>query len=134
MHKGFLKTAAILGALAIILGAFAVHVLKRYIPEDGIVIFETGVRYQFYHVFAVALAGILFKEYQNRYIKTAGYFFLFGVIFFCGSLYALAFKENLNRNIINFLGPITPVGGFLFIAGWISLIIGIIKRSTNKNE
>src|SRR5437870_4123450 len=65
MHKSFVKTAAILGALSVVLGAFAAHPLKQHLTGDTISIFETGVRYQFYHVFALLVAGILFKYFPN---------------------------------------------------------------------
>jgi len=65
MNKGFIKTAAILGALSVVLGAFAAHALKQRVSENAVNIFETGVRYQFYHVFALLSAGILQKDFQN---------------------------------------------------------------------
>ena len=69
MHKGFLKTAALLGVFSVVLGAFAAHSLKQTISDYAVGIFETGVRYQFYHVFALLACGILYKEFQNKFIK-----------------------------------------------------------------
>ncbi|MEI9934133.1 MAG: DUF423 domain-containing protein [Ferruginibacter sp.] len=63
MHKGFLTTAALLGALSVMLGAFAAHTLKEVLSTDSLTIFETGVRYQFYHVFALLTVGILYKRF-----------------------------------------------------------------------
>ena len=61
MHKGFIKTAAILGALSVAIGAFAAHRLKGSISDFALEIFETAVKYQFYHVFALLATGILYK-------------------------------------------------------------------------
>ena len=74
MHKGFLQTAALLGALAVALGAFGAHGLKKYVPAETITTFETGVRYQFYHVFALLAVAILFGSFpgKNRKRNFAG--------------------------------------------------------------
>lgn len=129
MHKGFLKTAAILGALSVGLGAFAAHSLKSAFSEYAVSIFETAVRYQFYHVFALFVAGILYKDFQNKFIKWSGRFFIAGIILFSGSLYILTFIKGAVLPGYNWVGAITPFGGLFFIAGWISLFIGIFKKA-----
>src|SRR5688572_9762061 len=86
MHKGFLRTAAVLGALAVALGAFGAHGLKQVVPPETVSTFETGVRYQFYHTFALLVVGILFS---GKWMKYAGICFLTGIVLFSGSLYAL---------------------------------------------
>jgi hypothetical protein len=78
MHKGFLKTAAILTALTVALGAFAAHQLKATVSDDAVAIFETAVRYQFYHVFALFLTAIVYKEYPVKTVRIAGYLFIAG--------------------------------------------------------
>ena len=75
MQKSFLKLAALLGALSVILGAFGAHSLKAMISDRSLAIFETAVRYQFYHVFALLLTGILYKEFPNSYLQWAGRLF-----------------------------------------------------------
>lgn len=127
MHKGYLRTAAFLGALSVALGAFGAHGLKKLIDEHALSVYETAVRYQFYHVFALALIGFLYKEFRNKLIEWAGFLFILGTIFFSGSLYAFTFKAAMNLDGMNWLGPITPIGGLIFIAGWICLLIGIKK-------
>ena len=82
MHKGFIKTATLLGALSVALGAFGAHALKQQVSDYAVNIFETGVRYQFYHVFALLAIGILYKELPNRFIKSAGILFIAGIILF----------------------------------------------------
>lgn len=128
MHRGFLKTAALLGAFSVALGAFAAHSLKQYISDYAISIFETGVRYQFYHVFALLACGILFKEFQNKFIKGAGKLFIAGIILFSGSLYVLAFIKGAVVPGYEWIGAITPLGGLCFIAGWICLFLGMFKK------
>ena len=125
MHKGYIKTAAFLGALSVMLGAFAAHGLKSIAPEHIVASFETGTRYQFYHVFALSLSAILFKTYPNKLILASGIFFILGIIFFSGSLYIYTYKQIYSITSINWIVFLTPVGGLLFIAGWLCLSLGI---------
>ena len=129
MHKGFIKTAAIIGFLSVVLGAFAAHSLKNLFSDYAVNIFETGVRYQFYHVFALFAAGILYKEFPNKFIRWSGIFFIAGIILFSGSLYFLTYVKGAVMPGYKWIGPITPVGGLLFILGWIFLFLGVLKKS-----
>lgn len=124
MLKSFLRIAVLLGASAVILGAFASHVLKDMLSEKSIAIFETAVRYQFYHVFALMTTAILFKEYPSPKLRWACRLFLTGIFIFCGSLYLLAFLLPA----FSFIGAITPIGGTCFIAGWVMLFLGLSKK------
>lgn len=128
MHKGFIKTAAILGFLSVILGAFAAHALKELLSDYAVNIFETGVRYQFYHVFALLAAGILYKEFPNQFIKWSGIFFIAGIILFSGSLYFLTYVKGTIMPGYKWIGPITPIGGLFFILGWLFLFAGCFKN------
>lgn len=128
MHKGYLKTAAILGALSVAFGAFAAHTLKQNISGYALGIFETAVKYQFYHVFGLLAVGILYNQFPNKFINWSGRLFLAGIILFSGSLYILAAIKGAELQGYNWIGAITPFGGLCFIAGWISLFIGISKR------
>ena len=76
MHKSFLKIATLLGALAVLLGAFGAHSLKQVVSDNAVNTFETGVRYQFYHVFALLAAGLIYKDFTNKWISYAGKFFI----------------------------------------------------------
>lgn len=134
MHKGFIKTAAILGVLAVALGAFAAHALKERISDYAVNIFETGVRYQFYHVFALLVAGILYKEFPNRFIKWAGILFITGIILFSGSLYCLMYIKGAVMPGYKWIGAITPIGGLAFILGWLTLFIGCFAKSNNAGK
>ena len=128
MHKPFIKTAAILGALSVMLGAFAAHGLKQLLSPDNLQIFETAVRYQFYHVFALLAVGILYKEFSGKFMLWAGKLFIAGIIIFSGSLYLLCYVKH-NAMPLNWLGAITPFGGASFIAGWVMLFWAVFKRN-----
>ncbi len=129
MHRGYLKTAALLGALSVAMGAFAAHKLKEIVDPDAVNIFETGVRYQFYHVFALIAVGILYSNFKNSVMKWSGIFFIAGIILFSGSLYALTYVHVSNLTGMKWIGPVTPLGGLCFIIGWILLFAGILQDS-----
>jgi uncharacterized membrane protein YgdD (TMEM256/DUF423 family) len=128
MQKSFLKTAAFLGALSVILGAFGAHALKQLVSDKSLSTFETGIRYQFYHVAALFITGILYKEFTNNYLQWAGRLFCLGMLLFSGSLYLLSFIELANMPGLKWIGAITPIGGVCFISGWLLLAIGIQKK------
>lgn len=128
MHKGFLKIAALTGALSVMLGAFAAHGLKFLLSVDNLQVFETAVRYQFYHVFALLAVGILYKEFPGKLMRWAGNLFVAGIILFSGSLYLLCYVKHAEMPL-KWLGAITPFGGAAFIAGWIMLFLGVVKRN-----
>ncbi|MEX0635712.1 MAG: DUF423 domain-containing protein [Ferruginibacter sp.] len=128
MHKGFLKIAAIFGVLSVGMGAFAAHAIKEIVSQRVLVTFETAVRYQFYHVLALVLIAIIYKEFPNKRIVAAGWLFIVGILIFCGSLYILSFVQAAVQPGYKWLGPITPVGGLAFIAGWVMLFAGVISK------
>lgn len=128
MHKSFLIVAATLCGLAVILGAFGAHALKATLPEEALSTFETGVRYHFYHSFALLATGILYERFRNKWMSRAGYAFMIGIVLFSGSLYLITLLKASDTVGLTGVGIITPFGGLLFIAGWICLIAGIITR------
>lgn len=128
MHKSFLVWAAALGALSVILGAFGAHKLKELVPPETVSTFQTGVTYQFYHVFALLAVGILYAHMPSQQLVWAGRFFLLGILLFSGSLYVLTMLKATETVGLRGIGAITPIGGLLFIAGWISLLIGVLKK------
>ena len=129
MHKGFLKTAALIGAFSVALGAFAAHTLKGNISDYAFDIFETAVKYQVYHVFALLAVGIIYKEFAGKLMIWSGRLFIIGIILFSGSLYGLAAVKAAVLPGYNWLGPITPLGGLCFILGWIFLFLGISRKA-----
>jgi uncharacterized membrane protein YgdD (TMEM256/DUF423 family) len=130
MRKSFLKTATMLGALSVILGAFGAHALKEKLSADVLAVYETAVRYQFYHVFALLATGILYKEFPDKWLINAGKLFMAGILLFSGSLYLLTLVKAMGNEGMNWLGVITPLGGLCFIAGWLCLFTGIGHRPT----
>lgn len=122
MTRKFLLIACLSGMFAVGLGAFAAHILKKILTEYQSQIFDTGVRYQFYHTLALLAVAILGRYVSRRWAEIAGWLFVAGIVFFSGSLYLLALVEALEMPDLAMLaGPLTPVGGVLLIAGWAAL-------------
>lgn len=113
---------------AVIIGAFAAHGLKPLLSLKEINNFETGVKYQFYHSFALILVGFLSFHIPSQVskFKWAGFCFFLGILLFSGSLYLLSTQSIFNISI-PLLGSITPLGGVLLILGWALSIIGVLK-------
>lgn len=127
MDKQIISTAALLGALAVMLGAFGAHGLRNYLQPQQIEIWNKGVQYHFYHVFALLLLAALPLP-KNNLIYASYWCFTLGILFFSGSLYLLSCREALKWNWLSIMGPITPVGGLLFIAGWVMLALAAIRK------
>jgi len=127
MHKGFIIIASILGALAVALGAFGAHGLKNYATPAILNTFETAVKYQFYHVFALSITGILYAYFPSALLVTTGKLFIAGMTIFSGSLYLVTFFSVLGQNQFKWLGAITPIGGLLLIAAWILMGISLLR-------
>lgn len=128
MHKGFLMIAGLMGALSVGLGAFGAHSLKRIVSPESIATFETGVRYQFYHTFALLLVAMLYEKFPDKRVIWAGYNFIAGMVLFCGSLYILTALNSTNAVGLRKIGILTPFGGLFFIAGWLLLVWGVYKK------
>ena len=127
MHRGFLVTATIIGALSVVLGAFGAHALKKYVSAEAVGTFETGVRYQFYHCFALFVVGILYERFPLKWMNWSGYSFIIGILLFSGSLYLLTALHSTEQVGLKKIGIITPVGGLFFIGGWLFLVMALIK-------
>jgi uncharacterized membrane protein YgdD (TMEM256/DUF423 family) len=120
MEKNFLALAALLGALSVGLGAFGAHALENRLSANLLETYETAVRYQFYHVIALALVGLALARWpDNGLLTIAGWLFMIGILVFSGSLYLLVFSG------LRWLGAITPIGGVAFIGGWIALAVAV---------
>ncbi|MGZ4098211.1 MAG: DUF423 domain-containing protein [Bacteroidia bacterium] len=128
-----LGTIGILGAMAVALGALGAHWLKNQLPSglitpDQLVGFDSAVKYQMYHTLAMLIVVLLSHHFQSRYLKWAYNSFLIGIILFSGSLYFLCTRNLYGADFLKFLGPVTPLGGLFFIAGWICLGISAINK------
>lgn len=131
MNKIILLTAAVLGVLSIILGAFGAHALKALIGLESLQTFEIGVRYQMYHALFLLFVGStdLIKPKSKKIIF---YLIVLGVVFFSGSIYGLATNVLTNFDFKTF-GFITPIGGLLFVLAWMMVFANIIKKSNNTD-
>ncbi len=130
MSKKFIRLAALLGAAAVTIGAFGAHGLKGFFERRQIEAaiplhtYETGVQYHFYHTLAIGLVGLLLaRQPENKWLARAGWLFLAGIVCFSGSLYLLATQTMLPFSV-RLVGPVTPLGGLFFIAGWLALWVG----------
>jgi len=128
MHKGFLIAGSLLGALSVALGAFGAHGLKKIVSPEAVSTFETGVRYQFYHTFALLIIAILFEKFPGKYLVWAGNSFLAGILLFSGSLYLLTALNATETVGLRKVGIITPFGGLFFIAGWLLMLMAVLKK------
>ncbi|UOG91824.1 MAG: DUF423 domain-containing protein [Candidatus Thiothrix sulfatifontis] len=108
----FLLIASVSGMLAVALGAFGAHGLEKLVDAKMLQRFHTGVEYQFYHSLALLLISILYKQIKNKYVYSAGYAFLLGIVLFSGSLYLYVLTG------ITAFALVTPLGGLSFIVGW----------------
>jgi uncharacterized membrane protein YgdD (TMEM256/DUF423 family) len=123
MDRTFLLLAAILGFLGVAIGAFGAHGLRSRVTPEMLAVFETGVRYQMYHVFALLIVSAAIGHLGNaRLLMMAGWFFFAGIVIFSGSLYALALTST------GMLGAITPVGGIALLIGWACLALFAAAR------
>ncbi|WP_010272193.1 DUF423 domain-containing protein [Paenibacillus senegalensis] len=118
MQKQFMVSGSLLALLAVALGAFGAHGLADRLDEYSLGIYETGVRYHMYHALGILLIAAFAPRFpQSRTLLWAGRLLILGIVIFSGSLYVLSLTG------ISKLGMITPIGGVLFIAGWL-LIAG----------
>ena len=114
--------ATVFGFLSVAIGAFGAHALKgKFAEEKYEQTFETGVRYQMYHSFAIFFVGLLIGQLgEQQLLELATYLFVAGIVLFSGSLYTLAVTG------IRKLGAITPIGGVFFLAGWICVLLAVL--------
>ena len=115
-----IKIVAILGALGIGIGAFGAHGLKPYLDVAQTETFKTATLYHFIHI--VAMLTIAMNSTRSKVNNLSFYLFLAGVVCFSGSLYILSTRHLYGGDTWNLVGPITPIGGLLFIVGWLNLL------------
>jgi len=128
MYKKALTAGAIFAGLAVILGAFGAHALKSILQDDQLKIFETGVRYQFYHAIALMVTGIVYASFPVKALKLATVFFNTGIILFSGSLYLMVLMSTKGLSL-GPIGIITPIGGLFFILGWGAIVAAVTKKT-----
>ncbi|GAA3634100.1 DUF423 domain-containing protein [Flavivirga jejuensis] len=131
MNKKILITASIFGILAVILGAFGAHALKKIMTVEAQQTFETGVRYQMYHAILLLFIGST-TYIQQKKKKILYYLIVIGIILFSGSIYGLATNLLTTFNFKT-IGFATPIGGLLLILAWGFLIMNFLKNEP-KND
>lgn len=114
--------------LAIILGAFGAHALKKVLAVEELTTFETGVKYQMYHALFLLFIGLT-SQLSEKAKKTIYYLVVTGVIFFSGSIYGLA-TNKLSSFDFKTIGFITPIGGLLLILAWGILLVNLLKKKS----
>jgi uncharacterized membrane protein YgdD (TMEM256/DUF423 family) len=112
MDRTFLMVGALAGFVGVALGAFGAHGLRARLSPESLAVFETGVRYQMYHAFAILIVAVALARFDGWILRTAGWLFTAGIVVFSGSLYALALTGTRT------FGAITPIGGLAFLAAW----------------
>lgn len=120
----WISLGAAFAGLGVVLGAFGAHALREKFTPEAMNIFEIGVRYQMYHAFGVIFCGMVATRIDSGLIRGAAGCFSVGILVFSGSLYGLAFSG------IRWLGAVTPVGGVLFIVGWVLLAISVQQTAS----
>lgn len=122
ISKRFLLLGAILMALAVGLGAFGAHGLKKIVTIEMLTVYQTGVQYQFYHALGLCVVGLIAQFHNTKWVKIAGNTMFAGVLIFSFSLYILVLLD------MKWLGAITPIGGVLMMISWLLLAWSIFKK------
>ena len=123
MRRNIILSGIIFAGISVILGAFGAHALKALIPPEKIIVFETGVRYQFMHSIALIILFLYAQKnagtvVYSKWMHRASFAFMMGICLFSGSLYLIALQPLCTFNYTPFIGPVTPLGGLCFILGW----------------
>lgn len=133
MHRKMFRLAALLMALAVTLGAFGAHLLKKLLTASLLEGYQTAVQYHMIHSIAIFIAGFLYKQYHDKKIKTASRLFLFGIICFSGSIYIRVLLSFAGYTSLGMFNLVTPLGGVLFILGWVFLALSVTGSSHEKH-
>jgi uncharacterized membrane protein YgdD (TMEM256/DUF423 family) len=121
MDRTLFVVGAAFALVGVAAGAFGAHGLEGRVPAERLATFETGVRYQMYHAFALMLVAMAVTRWPDGLLHAAGWLFTAGIVIFAGTLYGLTFGGP------RWLGAITPLGGLSFLAGWALLIMGVLR-------
>jgi len=125
MQRIFLFTGALFAFIGIAAGAFGAHILKHQLSTEMLSVFETAVRYQMYHALGLILLASIPGSLLGKWKSFTGWFFMTGTLLFSGSLYVLSLTG------IRWVGAVTPIGGTIFLLGWLGLALGSLRKSPN---
>jgi uncharacterized membrane protein YgdD (TMEM256/DUF423 family) len=129
MHKSFFIFGSLFGGLAVALGAFGAHGLQNITSDENIIrSYQTGVQYQMYHALALLAVAFMYEKITLGLVRWSGNFFIAGILLFSGSLFAITALKVNGKEISALLGILTPLGGVLFIIGWLLLLIAALKN------
>lgn len=118
-----LAVAGLLLALATAFGAFGAHVLQGQLSPDGLQVYETAVRYHFFHALGLLGIGLTLRFVDAAPVRWAALLVLVGIVLFSGSLYALTFGAP---RVVAVVTP--PVGGLALMVGWVCYAVGVWRR------
>ncbi len=119
--KTFFFLGCLSGFFSVAAGAFGAHALRGKLSTEMLAVFETGARYQMFHALALLAAAWAVTQFHPGLAKSAAWFFVFGTLLFSGSLYILSLSG------VRAWGAVTPLGGLLFLAGWLTLALSVVK-------
>ena len=125
----WISTGAVFSGLSVMLGAMGAHSLKNVLTENKLSAFQTATEYMGYHGLALILVGIICSQLAGnsaKALKKVGILFTAGILMFSGSIYILTFDGP------RFFGPVTPIGGLCFMAGWF-IFAGVIYKHFKNN-
>lgn len=134
MLKNSLLIAASLALCSVCLGAFGAHTLKPLLSSEQLLSYETAVRYQMYHSLAALIVLSFYGRLNKKQVVRITQLFYLGILLFSGSIYLLACRDLLGISNYRWLGPITPIGGIIFMAGWIYLIFAFSKMKSETEK
>jgi uncharacterized membrane protein YgdD (TMEM256/DUF423 family) len=117
-----LAIAGVLLAIATLCGAFGAHALRMQLPPERLQLWETAVRYHFFHALGLLGVGLTLRSLESGALRAAAVLLLGGIVLFSGSLYALALGAP------RVLGALTPLGGLAWLAAWLAFAWAVLRR------
>lgn len=121
-HRWILALGGLLVALATISGAFGAHALQTRLSPERLDIYETAVRYHFFHALGLLAIGLAARLLDAPALRWSAVLVVVGIVLFSGSIYALSFSAP------RAIGILTPIGGVALIAGWILFAVAVVSR------
>lgn len=133
MNKKFkilILITAVLGILAVGMGAFGSHILRGKLTPEGLNAYKTAVQYHFIHTLALFGTALLYRIYRIKGLFFIGLFFLGGICLFSGSLYMLSIKNLLGIESLDIIGILTPIGGLALMGCWAAIFFTVVRIKT----
>jgi uncharacterized membrane protein YgdD (TMEM256/DUF423 family) len=121
-----LAVAGLLLALATASGAFGAHALKGQLPPGRLELWDTAVRYHFFHSLGLLGVGLMLRALDTGALRAAAALIVAGIVLFSGSLYALALGAP------RALGVLTPLGGLAWIIAWLLFASGVWREGLKE--